>query len=64
MKNSFTYTAPAPLEDAVAAYKTTEFFIATLEHAGAVTIEILEEKPLPHEGRYWRAKITDRKSGG
>lgn len=59
MRNRYTYTVSAPIEEAVAAYKTTEFFIATLKHAGAVTIEILEEKPLPGEGRYWKAKISE-----
>ncbi len=59
MRDSFTYTVSAPVEEAVGAYKTTEFFIATLEHAGAVSIEILEERPLPGEGRYWKAKISE-----
>ena len=59
MRDSFTYTVSATVEEAVAAYKTTEFFLATLKHAGAVTIEILEERPLPGEGRYWKAKISE-----
>ena len=59
MKDNFTYEVPARIDDVVAAYKTTAFFIATLKHAGAVTIEIVEERPLPDEGRYWKAKITE-----
>jgi hypothetical protein len=59
VQGRFTYTVPAPIEDLVEVYKKTEFYLSTLKHAGAVSIDILEEKPLPDGGRYWKAKITE-----
>jgi hypothetical protein len=59
VRASFTYTVPARVDQVVEVYKSTAFFLATLKHAGAVTIEILEERSLPGGGRYWRAKITE-----
>ena len=59
MKDVFTFNIPAAIDDVVAAYKTTEFFLATLKHAGAITIDILDEGALPDEGHYWKAKITE-----
>ena len=59
MQQRFTHTVPYPIDQVISAYRQTAFFLATLKHAGAVTIDILEEKTLPGGGRFWKAKITE-----
>ncbi len=59
MRSSFTHSVPSPVDQVVSAYQSTEFFLATLKHAGAVTIEILEERAMPDGGRFWKAKISE-----
>lgn len=59
MQASFSHSVSYPIDRVTAAYRATDFFLATLKHAGAVAIEILEERALPDGGRFWRAKITE-----
>ena len=40
-------------------YKKTDFFVASMEKAGALAVEIIEEETLPDGGRRWKAKITE-----
>ena len=40
-------------------YLRTDFFIASMKRAGARSVEIVEEAPLPDGGRRWKAKITE-----
>ena len=59
MKQQFEFRVPATIHQVEATYQKTDFFLASMERAGARSIKIVEEEPLPDGGRRWKAKITE-----
>ena len=59
MRQQFEFQVHAPIDNVVETYLKTEFFIASMERAGARSVALIESSDLPDGSRRWKAKITE-----